>query len=158
MVFNTALLWILGLILSIWLTGVTFLLLRALANYNRLTKGVSEKTLSEILGSFLEQDKVTKKELERVIVEIAKVHKASHAYLQKVGFVRFNPFSDTGGDQSFALVLLDGDDNGIIMTSLFARTGVRWYVKTIRRGKGVEHELSKEEKQAVKQALHQRGK
>lgn len=153
MVFNTALLWILGLILGIWLAGVTFLLLRALANYNRLTKGVSEKTLSEILASFLEQDKVTKKELERVLVEIAKVHKVSRGYLQKVGFIRFNPFADTGGDQSFALVLLDGVDNGIIVTSLFARTGVRWYIKTIKQGKGVEHELSKEEKEAVKLAL-----
>ncbi|HCM38148.1 MAG: hypothetical protein UV61_C0005G0033 [Candidatus Gottesmanbacteria bacterium GW2011_GWB1_43_11] len=152
MVFNlqTAL-WAIDLVILIWLILVTWALARALANYNRLTRGATDRTLSEILTNFLEQDKLTKAELERVLAEISKLKEQAKNFIQKIGLVRFNPFSDTGGDQSFALALLDHKDNGIVITSLYARTGVRWYVKTIRGGKGIEHELSKEEKEALKQ-------
>ena len=138
--------------LFLWLSGVTYLLLRALANYNRLTQGVSEKTLSEILNNFLQEDKLTREEVVKVLSEIKKIRDQSKRFIQKVGLIRFNPFSDTGGDQSFSLALLDGNDNGIIITSLYARTGIRWYRKTVKNGKGQEHELSSEEKEALKKA------
>src|SRR3989441_12812340 len=38
--------------------------------------------------------------------------------IQKVGVIRFNPFADTGGDQSFAIALLDADGNGVVLSSL----------------------------------------
>ncbi len=98
------------------------------------------------------QEKLTGEELKRVQEEFIKMRLQGKTYLQKIGLVRFNPFSDTGGDQSFSLALLDGQESGIIMTSLYARTGVRWYIKTIKKGKGLEHDLSKEEAEALKRA------
>lgn len=148
--------WIIDAVLLVWVSGITYLLLRALANYNRLTKGASERTLSDILNNLLQQGELTQTELKKTQTEIRKLREEGKAHLQKVGLVRFNPFSDTGGDQSFTLALLDGEDHGVIVTSLYARTGVRWYVKTIRKGKGVEHELSKEEQEALKKALREK--
>ena len=52
---------------------------------------------------------------------------------QRVGLVRFNPFEDTGGNQSFALALLDAEGNGWVLSSLHARTGTRVYAKPITR-------------------------
>ncbi|MGH2476204.1 MAG: DUF4446 family protein, partial [Candidatus Limnocylindrales bacterium] len=70
---------------------------------------------------------------------------------QRVGLVRFNPFEDTGGNQSFALALLDSDGNGWVLSSLHARSGTRVYAKVITGGRA-EGALSEEESAAVKQA------
>ena len=70
---------------------------------------------------------------------------------QRVGLVRFNPFEDTGGNQSFALALLDAEGNGWVLSSLHARSGTRVYAKAIREGRP-EGALSEEEAAAIKQA------
>ena len=72
------------------------------------------------------------------------------SHIQKVGFVRFNPFPQTGGDQSFSLSLLDENDNGFVLSSLHSRDTTRFYAKTIKNGQGDGYELSKEEKKAIK--------
>lgn len=65
---------------------------------------------------------------------------------------KFNPFSDTGGDQSFVLTLLDDHQDGFILTSLHGRGVTRFYAKKVSHGKP-EQELSTEEKKALNQAL-----
>lgn len=64
--------------------------------------------------------------------------------------VRFNPFSDTGGDHSFILTLLDDQKNGIILTSLHGRGVTRFYAKSVSGGQA-DQELSEEEKKALKE-------
>ena len=81
-----------------------------------------------------------------------KIQKEGLLHIQKIGLVRFNPFKDTGGDQSFILSLTDGNDTGVIISGLYSRSGTRWYAKKIVKGKSVEHELSDEEKKALSQA------
>lgn len=152
MLLNNTLLLFLFIIVFFWLVGLTVLLFKALGNYNRLTFGVTKKTLTEVLNNFLESEKLTKSELQKVLSEIKSLKLESESFIQKIGLVRFNPFSDTGGDQSFSLAILDEKENGIVITSLFARTGVRWYVKKVHLGRGIEHDLSKEEKEAIKKS------
>lgn len=74
-----------------------------------------------------------------------------HAHT-RVGFVRFNPFSDTGGDQSFCLAVLDAEGSGWVLSSIHARTGNRVYAKQLVLGKS-SHTLSEEEATAVTKAL-----
>ncbi len=81
-----------------------------------------------------------------VLEEIARVS------IQKVGFKRFNPFNDTGGDQSFAIAVLDYGNNGFIVSSLYTREGVRTYAKRIENGVA-KHQLSEEEKMVLQQAI-----
>lgn len=150
--FNEPIVWGLGLFILIWLGGLSFLLLRTIANYNRLTKGASSKTLTELLNELLQREDLTREELRKVLEEIKELRAESKSSFKKLGLVRFNPFADTGGDQSFTLALLNEKDSGIVVTSLYARTGVRWYIKTIKNGKGMEHDLSKEEKSAIEKA------
>jgi hypothetical protein len=71
--------------------------------------------------------------------------------IQSVGLVRFNPFEDTGSNQSFALALLDADDNGLVLTSLHSRQATRLYLKAIAGGR-CEAALSSEEIQALQEA------
>lgn len=72
--------------------------------------------------------------------------------IQKTGIVRFNPFRDTGGDQSFVLALLDNHDSGFLMTSIHGREGTRVYIKPVEYGSS-KYALSEEEKGALKAAL-----
>ncbi len=85
----------------------------------------------------------------------ASLEAASRVAVSRVGLVRFNPFEDTGGNQSFALALLDAAGDGIVVSSLHARSGTRVYAKAVRGGRGVTT-LSDEEETAVREALGHR--
>ena len=71
--------------------------------------------------------------------------------VQRVGVVRFNPFEDTGGNQSFALALLDSKNDGIVVSSLHSRQNTRLYLKAIVGGRS-ETALSDEEAEALRKA------
>ncbi len=71
--------------------------------------------------------------------------------VQRVGIVRYNPFEDTGGNQSFALALLDADANGVMLTSLHSRHATRVYLRTIIGGRS-DAALSAQESEALRQA------
>ena len=71
--------------------------------------------------------------------------------VQHIGLVRYNPFEEAGGDQSFALALLDRLGNGVVISSLHGRTTTRFYVKAVKAGQPVLS-LSEEEAMALKQA------
>lgn len=80
------------------------------------------------------------------------LRKESKFSVQKLGIVRFNPFSEVGGDQSFSIALLDGNDNGIVITSLYSREGNRVFAKPIKKGES-EYSLSEEETKAIQRAM-----
>lgn len=138
----------------LWLGGVTFALFRMITHYNRLTMGASEYTLKEVLDKMISTTQGNKKQIAELTDAFAKLRDEERRHLQRIGIVHFNPFSDTGGSQSFSMALLDQEDNGLIMTSLFARTGNRWYIKHVKKGKGIRVELSKEEDTAIKNASY----
>jgi hypothetical protein len=66
--------------------------------------------------------------------------------------VRFNPFEDTGGNQSFAIALLDALGDGVVISSLHARGSTRIYAKSVRAGRA-DGAASAEEAQALRQAM-----
>lgn len=136
----------------IWMAIVTILLARMIRHYNRLTSGITKTGLREVLESMIDSDNNLKKRVGDIDNAIHRVDKEGTLHIQRLGIVRFNPFSDTGGSQSFSLAFLDAQDNGIVITSLYARTGNRWYVKEIQAGKGRDLELSKEEEMAIRKA------
>src|SRR5881296_1023121 len=80
----------------------------------------------------------------------------SQRSVQKVGIVRFNPFADTGGDQSFAIALLDADGNGVVISSLHTRAETRMFAKQVEAGRS-RHTLSDEEQDAIRKALTRSG-
>lgn len=67
---------------------------------------------------------------------------------QKIGVVRYNPFDEIGGNFCFALALLDENDNGVVLNSIYSREGSYTYAKSIENGIST-HSLSAEELQAL---------
>lgn len=76
----------------------------------------------------------------------------SQRTIQKVAVIRYNPFSDTGGDQSFAIAMLDSLGNGVVLSSLHSRTDTRVFAKPVQSGRS-KFQLSDEEQDAIKKAL-----
>lgn len=141
------------ILLSVWVSILTVLVLRMIGHYNRLTRGVSATGLKSVLDEILDVQMGLKKQGNALTLELGKLAADGQLHIQRIGIVRFNPFADTGGAQSFTMSLLDGQDNGIVITSLYARTGNRWYVKEVQKGTGKDVELSREEQAAIKKAV-----
>ena len=80
-----------------------------------------------------------------------ELESATGRSLQKVGVVRFNPFQDSGGDQSFAIAMLDQRGSGVVVSSLHGRAETRIFAKQVVNGRST-HSLSDEEQQAIREA------
>jgi len=140
-----------GLIV-VWVGGLSVALWRAVSHYNSLTKGFINKGLGSVLENIIKDINIAKKDISYLRQYCDTIQKDGVLHIQKVGLLRFNPFKDTGGDQSFILALVDGTDTGVIISGLYSRSGTRWYAKKVRKGKAIEHELTGEEKEALKMA------
>ncbi len=71
--------------------------------------------------------------------------------LKRVGLIRYRAYEDTGGDQSFALALLDDANSGVVLSSLHGRGGDRVFAKPVQAGRS-SYALSEEEQLAIAQA------
>lgn len=119
----------------------------------RLVLGDSDgDRLEKQLREYHAKNKEIQTEFKAMTNEQQKLSSIAALSLQKISMVRFNPFGDVGGDQSFSLAMLDGHDSGLILTSIHGRGGTRVYAKPIDLGKS-KYSLSAEEKKALQQAI-----
>jgi len=147
------LLTIFTLILAGWCGVLTFLLVKQNAFFHQFTQGIAKNDLKTILKNIAGSLKKIGEEIGVLSKSVDTITAGNRSHFQKIGFVRYNPFSDTGGDQSFCLCLLDQNNDGFVITSLHSREQTRIYAKTITKGLTKGYELSKEEVQAVDLAI-----
>ncbi|MFR6141686.1 MAG: DUF4446 family protein [Finegoldia sp.] len=88
-------------------------------------------------------------ELEKTLESVENLQAIS---LQKVGLVNYDAFEYLTNKLSYSLCLLDANDNGLIITSIFGREQSTNYIKIITNAKCSE-KLSDEENEALKKAL-----
>lgn len=139
-----------GLIVAFfWLIILTILFWRSQAGFAKLFKQGDEVSIAATIKAILKEQQVDRKNIDVLLSRVETLEAASATHIQKIGLIRFNPFKDTGGDQSFIFALTDESDSGIVISGLYSRSGTRWYAKRVMRGQGTEHELSEEEKKAV---------
>jgi hypothetical protein len=117
-----------------------------------LTRGEDGKNLSAVLETHLDKVYAVARETDGLARRTATLEAEGRKAFQRLGLVRYNPFEDTGGNQSFALALLDADGDGTILTSLHTRQATRMYAKPVRGGRS-DAALSDEESEALKIAL-----
>jgi hypothetical protein len=121
-----------------------------------LTRGADGRSLEAVLDAHLDRVFAVGRDLDTLSERAAVLEAdAQHAF-RRVGLVRFNPFEDTGGNQSFALALLDASGDGFVISSLHARVGTRIYAKALSGGRS-ETQLSQEEAEALRLALGRPG-
>ncbi len=139
-------------LLLVWLGVLSALFYRLFTHYQKLTKGVTKRDLRSVLEKMLKDFEEDKTRIDQLIEETGKMKKEVLHDIQKIGLVRFNPFAETGGDQSFCLSVLDGEDSGLVLSSLHSRDTTRVYAKPVKKGKATGYQLSDEEKRAIKDA------
>lgn len=139
----------------IWLVILSLFLFKAVNHYRRLTAGVTEASLTKVLEKILKEQGLTAKKIEELVKRAEKIENDGESHIQKIGLVRFNPFSETGGDQSFTLAVLNGVNAGIVISSLHSRQSTRIYAKPIKPGKVEGTQFSKEEIEAISKACKQ---
>ncbi|HVZ12334.1 MAG TPA: DUF4446 family protein [Patescibacteria group bacterium] len=136
----------------LWLVILTFFLITFRSTYSRMTKNGKKESIMGLMEDVLAKEEENKKTLDQLVSSYDKINRDGLSHIQKIGLVRFNPFKDTGGDQSFILALVDAENTGVIISSLHTRTGTRWYAKGVVLGKGAEYDLSEDEERALKGA------
>lgn len=135
---------------GIWLAILSYFYFKSVRHYQKLTVN-DEKSLEGAINTiFRGLDELHKMSLSN-FDKIDLLEKANVRNIQKIKLKRFNPFGDTGGDQSFTMVLLDDNNDGVVLSSLHGRSGTRVYAKSVKSGKQVEHELSDEEREILKE-------
>ncbi len=93
------------------------------------------------------------KQIGRLDKRIGNLETDALVFTQRVELLRYNPYEDTGGDQSFSVALLDKMGNGVVVTSLHTRAGTRVFAKPVKSGKAEKYQFSSEEEQVVKKAI-----
>lgn len=136
------------------LVGALFLFAAFWRMKKRWSRVFGEKALpkEKLAADCLMRLAESEKKLANATNKISNLEKLAKTNIRKVGFFRFNPFRDTGGDQSFSLALLDDEDNGVVLSGLYARENTRVYAKAIQSGKA-KQPLSAEEERVLKEAL-----
>ena len=117
----------------------------------RLTRGSSGRNLESIIHEILGKTSLFEEHFKKVAGTIQHLDKRISKGMQGYGIVRFNAFSERGGNQSFSTAIVNEHGNGIILSSLFAHDRVALYVKPIERFASA-HELTPEEKKALMEA------
>lgn len=149
---NAVPLLVLIIILILWNIILSYFFYKLKASMQKVSHGDKKETIIELLSQVLDREKVLSRNLTETNKKVEGLIFDSQFYIQKIGLVRFNPFNDTGGDQSFILALIDSAESGVVISGLHTRNGTRWYAKKISNGQGVEHELSSDEIKAIKSA------
>lgn len=142
-----------GGFLAVWLLGLTFLIWQQNKFLRSLFPKSGNRDIRRKFEEVLRQVFDLRQDLERVKGHLSEVEQIGLRHVQRVALIRFNPYDDTGGDQSFSLALLDDQGNGIVITSLHARSSTRIFAKPIHLGKGTKYRLSEEEQQVVGEAM-----
>ncbi len=138
---------------GLWLLVITLLFVRMMNHYNNLTGNVSKKDLISTLNHLISVSGQSSDMIKSLEDNLSREISDNKKHIQKIGFQRYNPFTDTGGDQSFSAAFLDDNGDGIMISSLHSRENTRLYAKQVENGKVLGQALSKEEQHVINEAL-----
>jgi len=137
----------------IWLAILTTWLILFIQRYRKLVKTAAGQSWDKLLKNITDEQQNNTRQIKKNKELFSLLQKQAKFHIQKVGLVRYNPFSQTGGNQSFSLALLNGKGEGLVISSFHRREGTRVYTKEVTK-KTDNKFFSREEKEAIKKALH----
>ncbi len=150
-------------ILFVLLVVLIVLYIMLYVKYNRLQKsytvfmkGKSARSLEKTLFKRFERLDEIEELAEENNKEIKQIYKKMQGHYQKVGIVKYDAFHEMGGNLSFALTMLDENNNGWIFNAMHSREGCYTYIKEIIKGESYI-ELAEEERQCLEKAIYQIG-
>lgn len=122
-------------------------------NYNKFIKKLGNGTnIEEVLKDYIEKVEDVEKKGQELNAFCKKLDQDLTKCIQKVGIVRYSAFKDTGSDLSFALALLDENNDGIVLNGIYSREMSNIYAKPIKNGEST-YTISEEEREAINKAV-----
>lgn len=110
------------------------------------------------LETTLLETKESVRSLDEDIQELFSISNSLHQLgtksIHKSAVMRFNPFKEVGGNQSYAVALLNGKNTGVVFSSLHTREGTRAYAKPVKNGEADGFPFTEEEKAVIHEAIH----
>jgi preprotein translocase subunit YajC len=145
-----------NLIMLVLFIAISVRLKKINKNYNTFMKKLGKgEDIDEMLRGYLSKVEEVEKENTELKAYCTKLSKNLTACIQKTGMIRYNAFKDTGSDLSFALALLDDNNDGVVLNGIYSREMSNIYAKQIVKGEA-ESKLSEEEKEAIYKAISER--
>lgn len=121
--------------------------------YKMFMKGSDAQSLEKVFTrKFAQIDRLyeAKEDHEH---DINYIKKNFGIIFSKYGVEKYDAFDDVGGKLSFALALLDKDNNGLILNAVHSRENCFLYLKEIVKGESYVM-LSQEEVEALRKAVN----
>lgn len=118
-------------------------------SYELLQVAEGRETIVDVMGRTIEEFHELREEVARLEAGLAATRRDLAMALRHVSVVRYDAFGDMGGRFSFSAALLDDAGDGLVITSIHARSETRTYLKGLSAGDS-DITLSPEELQAVR--------
>lgn len=118
----------------------------------RIFSGFKAKNMESLIAELTKKTKELEEERKKTELQITSIDKRLAQSIRNIETVRFNPFPQVGGNQSFAMSLLNDEGNGVVISSLYSRDRTSLFAKPIKAGQS-EFELTKEEKSVLKKSI-----
>ncbi len=138
------------------LSGTVFILFRKLQQQEKklaiFFRGKEAKDLETLLLEEREIISSVDSDVQELFGISNQLHQLGSRSLHRCAVLRFNPFKETGGNQSFAVALLDGKGSGVVFSSLHTREGTRVFAKPVRHGAADGFPFTEEEKAVIREA------
>lgn len=139
-------------VLVIWIGTIEYRMMRQNRTLRALFNGRTGADLEQVLREYMERMDRTDQMIRDFNQRATQIEERVPFTVSHLGVVRFNPFADKGGDQSFAVAFLDDHHDGVVFTGLHSRADVRVYAKPIVGGTST-YPLTNEESEAINRAL-----
>jgi len=123
--------------------------------YELLQVAEGRETIVDVMGRTMDEFGDLRDEVLRLDTLLAATRRDLTMALRHVSVVRYDAFQDLGGRFSFSAALLDDMGDGLVITSIHARSETRTYLKGLQGGDS-DVTLSPEELQAVRLAKGQK--
>ena len=147
---------ILSVVTIVLFIGFLVILINNIKLNNRYKKFMSKigngKNIEEDLNKFINEVSRIEEQNAEIISYCKNLDDEVAKCIQKVGMVRYSAFKDTGSDLSFAVAMLDENNDGIVFNGIYSREMSNIYAKPVKNGVS-EYTLSEEEKEAIRRAI-----
>ncbi len=140
-------------ILTIGFIAILYSNIKLKNKYNKFMKKIENgKNIEEDLENYMYRVERVERQNAEIISYCKNLDDEVAKCIQKVGIVRYSAFKDTGSDLSFAVAMLDENNDGVVFNGIYSREMSNIYAKPVKKGVS-EYTLSEEEKEAIRRAI-----
>lgn len=144
-------------ILTIGFISILYSNIKLKNKYNKFMKKIGNgKNIEEDLENYMYRVERVERQNAEIISYCKNLDDEVAKCIQKVGMVRYSAFKDTGSDLSFAVAMLDENNDGVVFNGIYSREMSNIYAKPVKKGVS-EYTLSEEEKEAIRRAIEMNG-